>query len=101
MKFSIDTFYGLHEICIHKGQTRPKSFDECFKRKSYNGVNHGIPSNYEIVSITSKMCDDGKLEGSYYLAIHAVSYTSLNVIMNFIETESAERQKAFQIKMFQ
>ena len=77
IRVSFDTFYGLHEICLFKGEVRPGSFEECFERRAYNGMgNQGLYSNYEIFEITKDSVPDHVLEGTYYIAIHALSYSS-------------------------
>ena len=85
IRVSFDTFYGLHEICIFKGEQRPQDFKQCFLRKAYNGVNQGLYSNYEIFEIDKANAPDGVLEGTYYIAIHGLSYSSISLVLNTVK----------------
>ena len=49
IEITFDTFFGFHEICIAKSETRPKNFEEdCKVRKAYDGVNQGLWDNFGV-----------------------------------------------------
>ena len=74
----VDSMNGFHEVCIHKGDDRPKTdFKDCFLREAFNSNNLGLYTNYKTLSVTKKLTPDKTLEGIYYIVIHSFSYTSV------------------------
>jgi hypothetical protein len=80
IEITFDTFFGFHEICIAKSEKRPMNFDtDCKVRKAYDGVNQGLYDNFGVFDLTAGTFGGENLMGSYYIVVHAMSYTSLSL----------------------